>query len=148
MKLKKVKKRIKVLFAVALVFMTFNSFAQLKSDSKVFLIFEDTKNEVNVDGEDAKGMLKSYLIGKTSLVIVDVIQSADFVLKLSVVEKNMGNRRGKLDVIDNQTKVPVFESKWVKGSLNAFYGYSGSRHAIGRLVKSQLIGEFPDIDIE
>ena len=148
MKLKIIRKKFKVLFAGALFFLAFNSYAQLKPDSKVFLTFVDIENEVNVDAEDAKGMLKSYLNGKTSLVIVDSIQSTDFVLRLSIIEKNMGKRKGKLDVLDNQTTIPVFESNWVKGSMNAFYGYSGSRHAIGRLIKKELLGAFPDIEVE
>jgi len=121
------------------------SFAQLKPDSKVFLTFEQTQNEVNVDGANAVEMLKDYLAGKTSLIITDSKESADFVFQLRVIEKNVGNRKGKLDIIDNQTSAPVFESKWVTGTMNAFYGYSGSRHAIGILVKDQLIKAFPVI---
>jgi len=121
------------------------SFAQLKPDSKVFLTFEQTQNEVNVDGANAVEMLKDYLAGKTSLIITDSKESADFVFQLRVIEKNVGNRKGKLDIIDNQTSSPVFESKWVTGTMNAFYGYSGSRHAIGILVKDQLIKAFPVI---
>jgi len=121
------------------------TFAQLKPDSKVFLTFEQTQNEVNVDGENAIAMLKEYIVGKTSLIISDSKESADFTFQLRVIEKKIGNRRGKLDIIDNQTSNTLFESKWVTGTSNAFYGYSGSRHAIGILVKDQLIKAFPDI---
>lgn len=121
------------------------SFSQLKPDSKVFLTFEQTQNEVNVDGENAVEMLKDYLVGKTSLIISDSKETADFVFQLRVIEKNIGNRKGKLDIIDNQTSASVFESKWVTGTMNAFYGYSGSRHAIGILVKDQLIKAYPVI---
>ena len=120
------------------------TFAQLKPDSKVFLTFEQTQNEVNVDGENAVAMLKDYLIGKTTLIISESKESADFTFQLRVIEKKIGNRRGKLDIIDNQTLTTIFESKWVTGTSNAFYGYSGSRHAIGILVKDQLIKAFPN----
>ena len=120
------------------------TFAQLKSDSKVFLTFEQTQNEVNVDGENAIAMLKDYLAGKTSLVITESKESADFTFQLRVIEKKIGNRRGKLDIIDNHSSAPIFESKWVTGTSNAFYGYSVSRHAIGLLVKDQLIKAFPN----
>ena len=127
---------------------TFSSlitFAQLKPDSKVFMTFEQTQNEVNVDGDNAIAMLKEYIIGKTSLVISESKESADFTFKLRIIEKKIGNRRGKLDIIDNHTSATLFESKWVTGTSNAFYGYSGSRHAIGLLVKDQLIKAFPNI---
>ena len=131
-----------------LLLLTFSSlitFAQLKPDSKVFMTFEQTQNEVNVDGDNAIAMLKEYIIGKTSLVISESKESADFTFKLRIIEKKIGNRRGKLDIIDNQTSATLFESKWVTGTSNAFYGYSGSRHAIGLLVKDQLIKTFPYI---
>jgi hypothetical protein len=131
-----------------LLLLTFSSlitFAQLKPDSKVFMTFEQTQNEVNVDGDNAIAMLKEYIIGKTSLVISESKESADFTFKLRIIEKKIGNRRGKLDMIDNQTSATLFESKWVTGTSNAFYGYSGSRHAIGLLVKDQLIKAFPNI---
>ena len=127
------------------IFYSFVSYAQLKPSSKVFLTFEDTMNEVNVNGEDAKAMLKDYLIGKTSLVIVDSIQNANFVFQLRVIELVMGLRKGKLDVIDNQTKTLIFETKWVKGSGTMYNGYSGSRQVIGVMVKDQLIRTFPEI---
>ena len=99
-----------------------------------------------VNGNDALDMLKSYLVGKTSIVLWDSKETADFVLNLQIVEKNIGNRNGKLVVIDNKTKLSIFESKWVRGTSNAFYGYSGSRHAIGKLVKDELIDAFPAIE--
>lgn len=129
-------------------FLTLCSFvvqAQLKPESKVHLTFEEVSGEVNVNGEDALLMLEDYIKDKTSLIIVDDAESSDFIMKLSVVEKNMGNRRGSLILLDSKTAEAIFNSKWVKGTMNAFYGYSGSRHAIGRLVKSELISQYPEI---
>lgn len=69
---------------------------------------------------------------------------ADYILELSVIKKSMGNRKGQLIVFDSNDKI-ILETKWVKGTSNAFYGYSGSRHAIGILVKKNLLKEFEEI---
>lgn len=122
------------------------AFSQLKPGSKVYLSYAETPNEVNVNAEDAKGMLKDYLIEKTSVQIVDNLESSEFTIQLSLYEKNMGDRSAKLAIIDNTNSSVIYESKWVRGTMNAFYGYSGSRHAIGRLVKSELSEAYPSIE--
>jgi hypothetical protein len=119
--------------------------AQLSNGDKVFLQFQDTEGEVNVDGNDACEMLKSYIVGKTSLNIVSNKEDSDFIFMLSVIEKNMGDRKGKIDVIDSTSGKIIFESKWKRGTMNALYGYSGARHAIGRVFKGQILKEFKDI---
>lgn len=118
--------------------LSFGAMAQLNTGDKVFLTFQDVDGEVNVSGTDAIDMLKSYIVGKTNLVIVDSAEESNYTFILSVVEKNMGNRKGKLDIV-------LSESKWVKGSMNAFYGYSGSRHAIGKVFKGQILRKYPEI---
>ena len=120
--------------------------AQLKTNSKVFLTYAETPNEVNVNGEDAKAMLKDYLIGKTTIQVAETKEDSEFTLQLSLYEKNMGDRSAKFILIDNTSSTIILETKWVRGTMNAFYGYSGSRHAIGRLVKDQLIDAFPSIE--
>lgn len=120
--------------------------AQLKPDSKVHLTFEEVSGEVNVNGADALVMLEDYIKDKTTLTIVDNAQDSDFIMKLSVVEKDMGNRRGSLVLLDSETSETIFSSKSVRGTMNGFYGYSGSRHAIGKLVKSELISQYPEIE--
>ena len=64
---------------------------------------------------------------------------------LYVIEKNMGNRKGKIDILDSKTSSLIFESKWKKGTSNVSYGYSGTRHAIGKIVKGQILKTFKDI---
>jgi peptidyl-tRNA hydrolase len=122
------------------------TYAQLKSNSKVFLTYAETPNEVNVNGEDAKAMLKDYLIGKTTIQVAETKEDSEFTLQLCLYEKNMGDRSAKFILIDNKSSTIILETKWVRGTMNAFYGYSGSRHAIGRLVKDQLIDAFPSIE--
>ncbi len=117
-------------------------YSQISSGDNVYLQFQDTDGEVNVDGNDACEMLKSYVVGKTSLNIVSNKEDSDFTFMLSVIEKNMGDRKGKIDVIDSTSGKVIFESKWKRGTMNALYGYSGTRHAIGRVFKGQILKEF------
>ena len=124
---------------------TLLSFAQLSAGDNVYLQFQDTDGEVNVDGDDACEMLKSYILGKTYLSVVSNKEESDYTFVLYVIEKNMGNRKGKIDVLDSKTDKIIFESKWKKGTMNAYYGYSGTRHAIGRVFKGQVLKEFKQI---
>ena len=119
--------------------------AQLSEGDKVYLQFQDTDGEVNVDGNDACEMLKSYVIGKTSLSVTSEKEDSDYTFLLSVIEKNMGDRKGKIVVVDSKTEKTIFESKWKRGTMNALYGYSGTRHAIGRVFKGQVLKEFKQI---
>jgi len=124
---------------------SFPCFAQLNSSSKIYLEFNETDKEVNVNGQDALRMLADYVKNKTTLEIVSKQESSDYILNLSVYEKNMGNRMGKIEIVDFKTNDVIFASKWKKGSMNAFYGYSGTRHAIGRVFNGGLLKEFPSI---
>jgi len=124
---------------------TLISFAQLSSGDKVYLEFQPTDGEVNVDGADACEMLKSYVKGKTNLNISNTKEESDYTFVLYVIEKNMGDRKGKIDVLDSKTDKVIFESKWKRGTMNALYGFSGTRHAIGRVFKGQVLKEFKQI---
>jgi hypothetical protein len=121
------------------------SFAQLSAGDNVYLQFQDTDGEVNVDGDDACEMLKSYVVGKTSLNIVESQSESKYTFVLYVIEKNMGDRKGKIDVLESKSKKIIFESKWKRGTMNALYGYSSSRHAIGRVFKGQVLKAFKQI---
>ena len=125
--------------------MTLFSFAQLSAGDNVYLQFQDTDGEVNVDGDDACEMLKSYINGKTSLNIVESQSESEYTFLLYVIEKNMGDRKGKIDIVDSKTGETIFESKWKRGTMNAYYGYSGTRHAIGLVFKKQVLKEFKQI---
>ena len=119
--------------------------AQLSASDNVYLQFQDTDGEVNVDGNDACEMLKSYVVDKTSLSVVSNKEESDYTFVLYVIEKNMGDRKGKIDVVDSKTGKTIFESKWKRGTMNVYYGMSGSRHAIGRVFKGQVLKEFKQI---
>jgi hypothetical protein len=119
--------------------------AQIAPGDKVHVIFKDTPNEVNVDGANAVEMLKSYIHGKTTLKIVNSREESSFTFVLSIYEKNMGNRKGKIDLVDSASNAAIFESKLKTGTMNAFYGFSGSRHVIGRVFNGQILKTFPKI---
>lgn len=131
----------------AFIFIVLSGFsnAQLNASDTVFLKFQNIEGEVNVNGDNALNMLKDYLLNRTNLIIVETAVGSTYTIQLSIVEKNMGNRRGQLKIFDNQRNEVIFETKWVKGTSNAFYGYSGSRHAIGVLVRKYLLKEYQEI---
>lgn len=111
--------------------------------SRIFLDFILTENEENVNGADAKEMLKEYLKDETSCMVVDSIDEADFLMNLSVIKGFADARKAKITLIYLENKKEVFSTEWVKGFSNAFYRYSGTRHAIARIVKNKLSKKYP-----
>lgn len=138
-------KRKVLLTALYLVISTV--FAQLKPGDKVFLTFKNIEGEVNVDGFDACNMLREYIVDMSFLIDVDSIQKSDYTFILSVFEKNMGYRRGKIDIVNTKTQELIFESKWTKGSVNMYYG-SSTKHAIAMIFKKQILKTYPEIEKE
>lgn len=117
---------------------------QLEPKSKVYVTFAVTKGEDNVDPSDAIDMMKEAIKDKTSLEIVRSKDSAEFVIELSAVKKMMDARRAsmRLTTVGGEE---LLVTKWVRGTANAIYGYSGVRHAVATLVKKNLLKAYPDI---
>lgn len=115
--------------------------------SRILLTFSNTEGKNDVDGNDAIGMLKSYIEGKTNCIVVNSIDKADFEMELKVVKKIMADRKAMLTIKHILTGEDVYTTKWVRGTSNAFSGYSGSRASIGKLVKKYLIRDYPEIAI-
>jgi len=113
--------------------------------SKVFLTYAITEGEGNVNGNDATGMLRDYIEGKTSCGVVNSVDEADFIIELRVIQKFMGDRSAKISIQHIVSNKIIYESKWVRGSATAFYGYSSTRAAVGKLVKFNLYERFPNI---
>ena len=113
------------------------SFAQLAPNSKVYLQFIETPNEVNVHDPYALLVLESYIKNKTTLLLAPSSETSDYTINLQVYEKKWGNRMGKIKFVDSKTKNLVFESKWKKGFLMASPYYCGTRHAIGRIFHNE-----------
>lgn len=120
---------------------------ELIPGSRLFLSYALTKNEENVDGNDAKAMLKDYIEGKTSCVVVNTIDEDDFIIELRVIKKIMADRSAKITISNILSNTLVYESEWARGSSTAFSGYSGSRASIGKVVKNQLLEKYPKIKI-
>lgn len=115
----------------------------MKAGSKVFVEYEQTRGEFNVDATDITKMFIGKVIGYTSLVVVESEEDADFTVKFSLI-KSLGSRRGKVRVIDNKTSSMIFESKkWKRGWPWAWNLMSGSRDCAGRLVKYHILKAFP-----
>ncbi len=119
---------------------------ELIPGSRLFLTYSKSEDEDNVDGSDAIGMLKTYIEGKTNCKVVSSYDEADFVVDLRVIKKAMANRRAMIEITNIAMEKVVYESKWSKGTNSAFSGYSGSRAAIGNVVKKQLLKEYPNIE--
>lgn len=119
--------------------------AQLTKDSKIFIFFKDVDKGDNVNEEDAKNMLKDYILGKTTCSVVESKDEANIILQLSVTKGKLGYRKGKISVIDNKTDEIIFESKWKKAGPNAYNQMSGTRGAIGWIVKKPILDKYPEI---
>lgn len=116
---------------------------ELISDSRLYLTYVEIEGKRNVDGPDAVRMLKSYIEGKTTCTVVNSKDEADFIVELSVYKSK--GRKAKIDIIHLGSNKVVFESKWRYGSSAVWNGYSGSRQAVGEVVKELLLDEYPEI---
>jgi len=142
-------KEIRLTILIALVFIGVGSTGAIahaiEPGSKVFLLYQMSEDGPDVDGEDAIGMLKTQLVGKTKLNVVLDLSDADFIVEFTAVKRGANNRRAKAVLKRAGSEEVVFETKWIRGTTNAFSGYSGTRHTIQRITKA-LINEFPSIE--
>lgn len=111
----------------------------------VFLVYKQSDDRSDVNGQDAIGMFNTQLSGKTSLNIVPELTDADFIMELTVVKSMADNRRGRAVLKRSDNDQVVFETKWLRGTSNAFSAFSGTRHTIQKITK-QLIKKFPPIE--
>lgn len=118
---------------------------KLVSGSRLFITYKDIDDKRNVDASDAISMLKSALEDKTSCLVVNTIDEADFAVELNVIKKIMAERSAKILITHILSNKTIFESKWIRGTSNAFSGYSGTRDAIKKIVAKHLVEEYPKI---
>ena len=76
-------------------------------------------------------------------MVVDSVDEADFSMNLSVIKGFADARKAKITLIYLENKKEVFSTEWIKGFSNVFYRYSGTRHAIARIVKNELSKKYP-----
>ena len=70
---------------------------------------------------------------------------ADFTVGLRVVRKFADIRRAKVTIKHIPTGDIVLETDWIKGTVNIYHGYSGTRHAIDKIVKREILKRYPAI---
>ncbi|MDR7129017.1 hypothetical protein J2X69_001352 [Algoriphagus sp. 4150] len=126
-------------------FLSLTAHAQLAQDSNVYLAFEKQLDQADADELESINLLEHYLSDKTSLNVSEDKNDVDYIVQLSVVKKDLGNRRGKIMIIDPVSTHVIYESKWVLGIRNMFYRLSGERHAIAKLVSRKLLSEYPEV---
>jgi hypothetical protein len=113
----------------------------------VFILFKETPGQPNTEEAYAKGILVEYIKNKSSLILVEKAEKADYTFVLSVYEKGKTNM-GKIDIIKAGTGNPIFESKWTLRKAKMYYGYSGVTHAIGTIFNQQIPGKYPHIEAD
>lgn len=116
---------------------------ELINGSRIFLKHIPIEGKDNVNGTDAKEVLKEYIEDETSCIVVDSEDEADFTMCLSVIKGFADARKARIILIFLEDNKEVFSTKWIKGFSNVFYRYSGTRHAIARIVKNELSAKYP-----
>ena len=136
----------KLFILISLAFMTFTG-DKLDPKDKVFIIFKETQGQPNSEESYATGILADYIKDKSSLILVEKAEEADYTFVLSVYAKEKTNM-GKIDIVKAGSGNPIFESSWTVGKAKMYYGYSGVRHAIGTIFNQQILGKYPHIEAD
>lgn len=142
----KTKVMSKLVVLISFIFLGFTG-DKLDPKDKVFIVFKETAGQPNSEAEYAIGVLKEYVNNKSSLVLVDKAEDAEFTFVLSVYEKGNSNM-GKIDVVKTETGQAIFESAWTVGKAKMYYGYSGVKHAIGTIFNKEILGKYPHIEAD
>jgi hypothetical protein len=136
----------KLFIFISLLCVTFTG-DKLDPKDKVFIVFKETPGQPNTEEGYAKGILTEYIKNKSSLVLVEKAEEADYTFVLYVYEKGQTNM-GKIDIVKAGTGNAIFESSWTVGKAKMFYGYSGVRHSIGTIFNQQILGKYPHIEAD
>lgn len=135
----------KCLFLLILVCSFFIGKGQdLKKGDRIFVDFINV-NKSSVDPSDAIDMMKDAIKNKTSLTIVNIKDSSDYYINLQIEKKMMANRSGKMSLYNTKTNSMIIDTKWKKGTSNAFSGFSGTRHVINQLVDGFILKQNPNL---
>ena len=136
----------KLFIFISLAFVIFTG-DKLDPKDKVFIIFKETPGQPNTEEGYAKGILAEYIKNKSSLILVEKADEADYNFVLYMYAKEQTNM-GKIDIIKVATGTSIFESSWTVGRAKMYYGYSGVRHAIGTIFNKQILGKYPHIEAD
>jgi len=113
--------------------------------SRLYLEHSIEEDKRNTDGESALGIAKKELQNLTKCKLVNSVDDADFKIIIQVVKGSLGKRKAKFTINHLLNGDTVYESKWVKGAPSEFNGFSGTRRAIGKIIKKDLLIIFPGI---
>src|SRR5690606_4974087 len=119
--------------------------ASLTSNSSLYLQHSNEENKKNTDGEGVLRIARNEFKNLTKCRLADSKDDADFTVEIQVIKRTLGNRRAKFTIKHLLTGKTVYESEWVKGSPSEFNGFSGTRRAIGKIIKKGLIKTYPEI---
>src|SRR5690349_14459581 len=100
----------KFLISISFLFMTFTG-DKLDPKDKVFIIFQETPGQPNTEEGYAKGILTEYIKNKSSLILVEKVEEADYTFILYCYAKGKTNM-GKIDITKSGTGSTIFESTW------------------------------------
>lgn len=113
--------------------------------SNIYLNFTEVQDKNNLESTDALNILRNELKKLTKCNLVNSIDDADFVFEVQVTKYMITKRKAKIKVTHITSNSIVFESEIEKGAPSEFNGFSGSRQAIGRVIKRQLLNKFPEL---
>lgn len=116
--------------------------------SRLYLEHNEVNGKRNTDGDGVKRITKNELQNLTKCTLVNSVDDADFIVKVQVIKGTLGNRKARFIINQVLTGNVVYESKWVKGAPSEFNGFSGTRRAIGKIIKKDLLITFPEISIK
>jgi len=117
----------------------------LITNSRVYLEYGRVSKKNNVKKIDALSILRKELKNLTSLNFVNSKEDADFILIIKATKYMITKRKAKIEIKHVFSGNTVYESDWFKGTPSEFNGFSGSRQAIGRVIKRDLLNTYPEV---
>src|SRR5690606_29938450 len=113
--------------------------------SNIYLKFIEVKDKNNIESIDALNILRNELKNLTTSNIVNSIDDSDFIFEVQVTKYMITKTKAKIKITHIASNNVVFESELEKGAPSEYNGFTGSRQAIGRVIKRQLLNKFPEI---
>lgn len=120
----------------------------LLPESKVFVKAVTIEKKNNVDEKDILEVTIPELNKFTLCSVVSNEKEADFILEVKAYKYMITKRKVKLSLVHVQSNKQVFESSWMTGNPSEFNGFSGTRQAVGRLIKKELVIKYPEIIVK
>lgn len=114
-------------------------------DSKIYLEYSEVDDKNNVEKDDVLSISRKELLDLTNLKLVNSLEDADFKVTVQVTKYMITKRKAKFSITHLLSNKKIFESEWFRGAPSEFNGFSGTRQAIGRIIKKSLLNSFPEI---